>query len=184
MRARRASALHGGIVAQPRGARRPDQRCQRALGAGRIAGLETLPARVEGVIAERIGRLTDEARETLTIGSVMGRDFAAQVIAQVQEVPERELVKQLARELDKRHHLVQETGEIRIGKQFLSWYRFAHALFQQFLYNEMRRGSDVCCTATSPECWRRCMRITPTRLRRSWRVIIKKRAKTKRRSHT
>ena len=27
---------------------------------------------------------------TLTIGSVMGRDFAAQVIAQVQDVPERE----------------------------------------------------------------------------------------------
>ena len=58
---------------------------------------EALPARVEGVIAERLGRLTDEARETLTIGSVMGRDFAAQVIAQVQKVPERELVKQLAR---------------------------------------------------------------------------------------
>jgi len=101
---------------------------------------ETLPARVEGVIAERLGRLTDEARETLTIGSVMGRDFAVQVIAQVQDVPERELVKQLARELDKRHHLVQEIGEIRVGKQFLSWYRFAHALFQQFLYNDTSAG--------------------------------------------
>ncbi len=92
------------------------------------------------MIAERLGRLTDEERETLTIGSVMGRDFAAQVIAQVQDVPERELVKQLARELDKQHHLVLETGEVRIGKQFLSWYRFAHALFQQFLYNDMSAG--------------------------------------------
>jgi tetratricopeptide (TPR) repeat protein len=101
---------------------------------------EALPARVEGVIAERFGRLTDEARETLTIGSVMGRDFAAQVIAQVQKVPERELVKQLARELDKRHHLVQEAGEARVGKQFLSWYRFAHVLFQQYLYNDMSAG--------------------------------------------
>ena len=101
---------------------------------------ETLPARVEGVIAERLGRLTEEARETLTVGSVIGRDFAAQVIAQVQDVPERELVKQLARELDKRHHLVQETGETRVGKQFLSWYRFAHALFQQYLYDDMSAG--------------------------------------------
>jgi len=101
---------------------------------------ETLPARVEGVIAERLGRLTEEARETLTVGSVIGRDFAAQVIARVQDVPERELVKQLARELDKRHHLVQEAGETRVGKQFLSWYRFAHALFQQFLYNDMSAG--------------------------------------------
>ena len=35
---------------------------------------------------------------------------------------------------------MQETGEVRIGKQFLSWYRFAHALFQQFLYNDMSAG--------------------------------------------
>jgi tetratricopeptide (TPR) repeat protein len=101
---------------------------------------EMLPARVEGVIAERLGRLTDESRETLTIGSVMGREFAAQVIAQVQGVPERELAKMLARELDKRHHLVQETGEVRIGRQFLSWYRFAHVLFQQYLYDDMSAG--------------------------------------------
>ena len=48
---------------------------------------EALPARVEGVIAERLARLTDEAREVLTIASVMGRDFAAQVVAEVQARP-------------------------------------------------------------------------------------------------
>ncbi len=101
---------------------------------------ETLPARVEGVIAERLARLTDEARETLTVGSVMGREFAAQVIAQVQDAPEREVVKLLARDLENRHHLVSETGEVRIGKRFLSWYRFAHALFQQYLYDELSAG--------------------------------------------
>ena len=101
---------------------------------------EMLPGRVEGVIAERLGRLTDESRATLTVGSVMGQDFAAQVIAQVQDRPERELITVLARELDKRHHLVEETGEVRVGKQFLSWYRFAHVLFQQYLYNDMSAG--------------------------------------------
>jgi predicted ATPase len=92
------------------------------------------------VIADRIGRLTEELRETLAIGSVMGYDFYAQVVARVREVKERELLKELGRELDKRHHLVYEQGETKVGQQFLSIYRFAHALFQQFLYNDLSAG--------------------------------------------
>src|SRR4029079_410991 len=101
---------------------------------------DSLPARIEGVIAERIGRLTTGLRETLTIGSVMGYDFYAQVVARVREVKERELLKDLGRELDKRHHLVYEQGETKVGQQFLSIYRFAHALFQHFLYNDLSTG--------------------------------------------
>jgi tetratricopeptide (TPR) repeat protein len=99
-----------------------------------------LPARVEGVIEERIGRLTADLRESLNIGSVMGYDFYAQVVARVQDLKERELLKDLGRELDRRHNLVHEQGETKVGKQFLSIYRFAHALFQQFLYNDLSVG--------------------------------------------
>lgn len=101
---------------------------------------ETLPARVEGVIEERLARLDDTLRETLNIGSVVGYQFAAQVVARVQQVPERELLKNLTHELEKRHRLVVEQGETRVGKQFLSQYRFIHALVQQFLYNELGGG--------------------------------------------
>lgn len=101
---------------------------------------EALPARVEGVIEERIARLEDNLRETLHIGSVIGYEFAAQVVARVQQVQERELLKSLTRELEKRHRLVLEQGEIKVGQQFLSQYRFVHALFQQFLYNELGAG--------------------------------------------
>ena len=101
---------------------------------------EALPARVEGVIEERIGRLTADLRETLAIGSVMGYDFCAQVVARVRGLRERELLKELGRELDKRHHLVYELGETQVGQQFLSIYRFAHVLFQHFLYNELSKG--------------------------------------------
>ena len=87
---------------------------------------EAMPARVEGVIEERIGRLEDNLRETLNIGSVVGYDFAAQVVARVQQVQERELLKSLTRELAKRHRLVLELGETRVGKQFMSQYRFIH----------------------------------------------------------
>ena len=102
--------------------------------------LSTLPARIEGVIGERIGRLPAPLHETLTTASVMGYDFAAQVVARVRKVPELELVKDLSRELEKRYRLVFEQGEIKIGKQFLSSYRFSHAMTQQYLYDELGAG--------------------------------------------
>jgi tetratricopeptide (TPR) repeat protein len=101
---------------------------------------KTLPPRIEGVIGERIGRLTEGLRETLNVSSVMGYDFIAQVIASVQKAQERELLKDLSRELEKRYLLVSEQGELKIGKQFLSLYRFSHMLTQQYLYNELSAG--------------------------------------------
>ncbi|MBE9479283.1 MAG: AAA family ATPase, partial [Chloroflexi bacterium] len=59
-----------------------------------------LPARVEGVIEERISRLEDELKETLTVASVEGVDFTAQIVARVREVKERALIRQLSQELD------------------------------------------------------------------------------------
>jgi len=94
-----------------------------------------LPARVEGVIEERIGRLEDELKETLTVASVEGVDFTAQIVARVREVKERALVRQLSQELDKVHRLVQEHGILEVLKHRLYQYRFRHQLFQQHLYN-------------------------------------------------
>jgi len=101
---------------------------------------DRLPARVEGVIGERIARLPEGLRETITIASVMGYYFIAQVLARVQKVPERTLVQDLSRELEKRYLLVFEQGETKIGNQFLSNYRFSHALTQQYLYDELSAG--------------------------------------------
>ncbi|MFQ5855112.1 MAG: tetratricopeptide repeat protein [Anaerolineae bacterium] len=97
----------------------------------------TLPARVEGVIEERIRRLDQELREALIVASVEGEDFTAQVIAGVQETSERQLVRWLTRELDKQHRLVQEQGVERVGRQRLSLYRFRHNVFQRYLYNNL-----------------------------------------------
>jgi predicted ATPase len=96
-----------------------------------------LPERIEGVISERVARLPEDLRETLMIASVSGYEFAAQVVATIQEVSERELVRNLSRDLEKRYLLVVELGEIKIGKQFLSQFRFSHVLLQQFLYEEL-----------------------------------------------
>jgi oligopeptide transport system substrate-binding protein len=96
-----------------------------------------LPARVEGVIEERIGRLEEALRETLSIASVEGEDFTAQVVARVQQVGERKLIKRLSRELERKHRLVQAQDEARVGEHYLSHYRFTHLLFQRFLYNDL-----------------------------------------------
>jgi adenylate cyclase len=98
-----------------------------------------LPARVEGVIEERVGRLEEELREALTVGSVEGEDFTVEVVAGVQEVSARGLVRRLTGELEKRHRLVRAQGVRRLDSsgQRLSLFRFQHNLFQKYLYNEL-----------------------------------------------
>jgi predicted ATPase len=101
---------------------------------------DTMPARAEGVIERRIGRLEEALREALTVASVEGEDFTAQVVARVQEIRERQLLHELSQVLEKRHRLVREQGEVEVGRQHLSRYRFAHTLFQQYVYNELSAG--------------------------------------------
>jgi len=100
----------------------------------------TLPARVEGVIEERIGRLEESLRQLLAVASVEGEEFTVQVLARVQAMRERQLLQTLSQELEKRHRLVLEQGEVKVGRQMLSRYQFAHVLFQQYLYNDLSSG--------------------------------------------
>jgi predicted ATPase len=96
-----------------------------------------LPARVEGVVAERIGRLGNELKRMLTVGSVQGEQFAAEVVARVQAMSEREAIRQLSRGLQRRHGLVSALGLIQIGYVQLSLYAFVHHLFQQYVYTSL-----------------------------------------------
>jgi adenylate cyclase len=107
--------------------------------AGPSLNWGALPVRVEGVIEERIGRLAVDLREALTVASVEGESFTAEVVAAVQDVSARDLVRQLSRELEKRHRLVQAQGVQRLatGRQRLSRYAFQHNLFQRYLYNDL-----------------------------------------------
>jgi predicted ATPase len=116
-------------------------------GAGRlVAGSDvdwdTLPARAVAVIEERVGRLNRELREVLTVASVEGERFTAQVIAQVQGVSERQMLAMLSQELAGRHRLVREAGEMQVagGGRHLSHYQFAHTLIQAYLYLSLSAG--------------------------------------------
>jgi tetratricopeptide (TPR) repeat protein len=96
-----------------------------------------VPARVEGVIGERIGRLAEELRQMLVVASVEGEDFTAEVVARVREVSERDTVRRLSGELEKRHRLVTARELRRLGSQRLSLYQFRHNLIQKYLYQTL-----------------------------------------------
>jgi predicted ATPase len=105
----------------------------------------TLPARVEGVIAERIGRLATSLQKVLQVASVEGEDFTAEVVAQVRGVDERKIVEQLSSALDRQHRLVRGQGNRRLGAggPRLSLYRFRHILIQRYLYHNLDEAEQV-----------------------------------------
>ncbi len=79
-----------------------------------------LPGRVEAVIAMRLGRLEQRARDLLTVAAVEGETFTAQVAAQVLGLGEREALTTLSRDLGARQRLIREAGEIRAGGRFVT----------------------------------------------------------------
>ncbi|MFN2226291.1 MAG: ATP-binding protein [Anaerolineae bacterium] len=96
-----------------------------------------LPARVEGVIQERVDRLSPALREMLQVASVQGEEFSAEVLARVQKVEDRKVIWQLSRELQGRHRLLNAEGLLQVGRVRLSRYRFSHNLFQHYLYHSL-----------------------------------------------
>ena len=98
---------------------------------------QTLPARVEGAIGERIGRLDASLKELLQVASVEGEEFTAEVLARVLDTDPREVTRRLSRELEKGHRLVQALGVRREGTLRLSRYRFQHILIQRYLYDNL-----------------------------------------------
>ena len=113
---------------------------QDAEGCDGVSGAidwEALPARVEAVIAERLERLPDKLKRFLKLGSIEGEEFTAEVIARADGANERDVVRALSEELDKRHQLVGALGVRRSAGQRLSHYRFRHILFQKYLYQQI-----------------------------------------------
>jgi ABC-type oligopeptide transport system substrate-binding subunit len=98
---------------------------------------DSLPPRVEGVIEERIERLDRKSRELLQLAAVEGERFSVQVLAHLQGVKERSIVKRLANDLHRRHRIVVEDGVQPVGERRRHRYRFHHVLFQQYLYNHL-----------------------------------------------
>jgi ABC-type oligopeptide transport system substrate-binding subunit/DNA-binding SARP family transcriptional activator len=99
-----------------------------------------LPARVEAVIQQRLSRLEPALLNLLSIASLVGEDFIVQVVGPVAGLDEQTTFRLLSQELDTRHGLVRPHGELQVEQVHLSRYQFSHALFQQFLSEQLNQG--------------------------------------------
>jgi DNA-binding SARP family transcriptional activator/predicted ATPase len=84
----------------------------------------SLPPKVQGFIATRLGRLSEPAREILQLAATVGRDFSFDVLREASDLEEKSLVAALD-ELW-RHRVVREKG----GRE----YDFSHDLVREVAY--------------------------------------------------
>ena len=97
---------------------------------------DELPVRVEAVIAERIGHLPQEAQDLLSLASVEGEQFTAEILARIQGKEPQQVIRVLS-QLSKRYRLVAAQSRKQIRDQALSQYRFRHFLYQKYLYQQL-----------------------------------------------
>ncbi len=95
------------------------------------------PESVRSMISKKIDTLEAEERRTLQYASVEGAEFLSTVVASLLKVDEVDLEERLAH-LEKTHRLIVTRGEEELPDgSFATRYRFAHALYQNFLYGDL-----------------------------------------------
>ena len=95
------------------------------------------PESVRGMISKKIDALDDEERRALQYASVEGTEFLSIVTAKLLGVDEIDLEERLAH-IAKTHRLIDTLGEEELPDGSLTTrYRFAHALYQNFLYGDL-----------------------------------------------
>jgi ABC-type oligopeptide transport system substrate-binding subunit/DNA-binding winged helix-turn-helix (wHTH) protein len=101
---------------------------------GARLGWQSVPLRVEAVIAQRLERLEEPLLDILRVASVEGETFTVSIVAAALDTDSREIMRLVTRELSQRHRLVQVAGEVAIGNQQMARFQFTHSLFQHYLY--------------------------------------------------
>jgi tetratricopeptide (TPR) repeat protein len=107
--------------------------------ATRPLTVETLdvPESVLGVIRSKLDALEEEDRRALQYASIQGEDFLSTVLACAFDVDELELEQRLDH-LARVHRLIDTRGEEELPDGSLAIrYRFAHALYQNVLYESV-----------------------------------------------
>ncbi len=95
------------------------------------------PESVRAMISKKIDALEAEERRALQYASVEGTEFLSTVTAKLLGVDEIDLEESLAR-IGKTHRLIDTLGDEELPDGSLTTrYRFAHALYQNFLYGDL-----------------------------------------------
>jgi class 3 adenylate cyclase len=97
------------------------------LTAGGTAAELQIPQGVREVVGRRLDRLSERTNEALRIAAAIGRDFEAEVVYRVAEMPEEAL--EIAAKEAIAERLVNDLGDRRFS--------FSHALVRETLYEEL-----------------------------------------------
>lgn len=105
---------------------------------GELLDWEILPARIEALIKERLGRLPRRLLTVLHAASVEGEHFTAEIIAEALKIDDQEIIRILSDEIANEYRLISsESIQWQQDGQRLSRYRFDHILFQRYLYSSL-----------------------------------------------
>jgi serine/threonine protein kinase/tetratricopeptide (TPR) repeat protein len=95
------------------------------------------PESVRSMISKKIDALAEEERRALQYASIEGAEFLSTIVASLLGVDEVDLEERLAK-LEKTHRLITTKGEEELPDGSVATrYRFAHALYQNFLYSDL-----------------------------------------------
>ncbi|MGF1600177.1 MAG: BTAD domain-containing putative transcriptional regulator [Acidimicrobiales bacterium] len=99
-------------------------------------GWESWPARIQGVLGSRLSALDDELIEVLRVASVEGEEFTDAVVAHATGLTEDRVVAALSRRAAA-SGVVNPIGPAQGKGRPIRRYRFAHNLFQRYLYERI-----------------------------------------------
>jgi tRNA A-37 threonylcarbamoyl transferase component Bud32/tetratricopeptide (TPR) repeat protein len=96
-----------------------------------------VPISVRSMIEKKVGLLSDAQRQALQYASIEGEVFTSTVLAVLLEADELDLEERLD-VLGKLHRLIHAEGEEELPDGSVATiYRFTHALYQNFLYDQL-----------------------------------------------
>ena len=96
-----------------------------------------VPVSVRSMIEKKVGLLNDAQRQALQYASIEGEVFTSTVLAALLEADELDLEERLD-VLGKVHRLIHAEGEEELPDGSVATiYRFTHALYQNFLYDQL-----------------------------------------------
>jgi tetratricopeptide (TPR) repeat protein/predicted Ser/Thr protein kinase len=96
-----------------------------------------VPVSVRSMIEKKVGLLSDGQRQALQYASIEGEVFTSTVLAVLLDADELDLEERLD-VLEKLHRLIHAEGEEELpDRSVATIYRFTHALYQNFLYDQL-----------------------------------------------
>ena len=123
-----------------------------------------VPASVRSMIRKQLEGVSDADRQVLQFASVEGNEFTSTVLAVVLGIDELELEERLDA-LDRVHRLIQTLGNEELPDGSLATrYRFAHALYQNTLYEDLLTKRRILLHRQAGETLARCYRGQTARI--------------------